>query len=278
MAGRHNGGMDTGIAYIQSLVASIAVLIPLGYAFGAGMISTVNPCGFALLPAYLSLYMGVNEKSEWQSGTVSRIFTAVLISMSVTLGFVILFAVAGGILRIGVQLITNAMPWAGFIIGIALVFLGLWLLVSRKTLHSGIVLRISSRVAGHIPNTGLNAPGVTDVPSFFLFGVAYGIASLSCTLPVFLIVVGSSSVTSGFLNGLAQGLLQFVSYAFGMGTVLLVLTLSMASFKGVMADHMRKGIPFVQRLSSVLVVGAGAFIVYYWLTTGELGRRIQDLF
>mgnify|MGYP001611737333 FL=1 len=36
----------------------VADFLPLGYAFGAGMVSTVNPCGFAMLPAYLGLFLG----------------------------------------------------------------------------------------------------------------------------------------------------------------------------------------------------------------------------
>ena len=37
---------------------ALAVLLPFGYSFGAGMVSTVNPCGFSMLPAYLSLFLG----------------------------------------------------------------------------------------------------------------------------------------------------------------------------------------------------------------------------
>ncbi len=39
--------------FFTRLVYNISLIIPLGYAFGAGMVSTVNPCGFAMLPAYL---------------------------------------------------------------------------------------------------------------------------------------------------------------------------------------------------------------------------------
>ena len=32
---------------------------PLALAFTAGMVATVNPCGFAMLPAYLSYFLGL---------------------------------------------------------------------------------------------------------------------------------------------------------------------------------------------------------------------------
>ena len=50
LSGRSSSGLD-----------SIGVLAPLGFAFAAGMVSTVNPCGFAMLPAYLGLYIGSND-------------------------------------------------------------------------------------------------------------------------------------------------------------------------------------------------------------------------
>ena len=41
--------------FFTRLVYNISLIIPLGYAFGAGMVSTGNPCGFAMLPAYLGV-------------------------------------------------------------------------------------------------------------------------------------------------------------------------------------------------------------------------------
>ena len=31
------------------------------YAFTTGMLATVNPCGFAMLPAYLSYFLGIDS-------------------------------------------------------------------------------------------------------------------------------------------------------------------------------------------------------------------------
>ena len=36
----------------------------LALAFSAGMVATVNPCGFALLPAYLSYFLGLEDASQ----------------------------------------------------------------------------------------------------------------------------------------------------------------------------------------------------------------------
>ena len=49
------------MAMQESRITNIAVLIPLRYAFGAGTVSAVNPCGFAMLPTYLGLLLRTNE-------------------------------------------------------------------------------------------------------------------------------------------------------------------------------------------------------------------------
>ena len=101
---------------------------------------------------------------------------------------------------------------------------------------------------------------------FFIFGVAYATASLSCTLPVFLIVVGGSLTANGF----GAAVLQFVSYALGMGLVILFLTLSIAVFRGAIVGQLRTVLPYVERGSALLMIGAGIYIVYYWLIKAGL--------
>ena len=104
----------------------------------------------------------------------------------------------------------------------------------------------------------------------FLFGVVYGLASLTCKLPLFLAVVGSV-FTNG---GIAQAIGQFLAYSLGMGIVLIALTISLAFFKGVLAKYLRTLVPYVERISAVLLLGAGGYIIYYWLFTGRLLQRI----
>jgi cytochrome c biogenesis protein CcdA len=67
--------------------------VPFGYAFGVGMAAAVNPCGFALLPTYLGLYLGsaAGDQRAWPS----QLGRALLISASMTASFVALFGAAG---------------------------------------------------------------------------------------------------------------------------------------------------------------------------------------
>jgi cytochrome c-type biogenesis protein len=98
------------------------------------------------------------------------------------------------------------------------------------------------------------------------YGVAYGLASLGCTLPVFLAVVG----TSLQFHGLADAIWQFVLFGIGMGTVLAVLTIATAWFGDGLIRRARTLGRYIGWASTGLLWLAGAYIVYYWLTAIRL--------
>ena len=193
-----------------------------------------------------------------EAGAGVRLGRAIVISLAVTAGFVLLFGSVGLVISAGGRFLITFMPWVGLAIGALLALLGFWLLTGRGKLYFGLAQRASARVS---------LGGSNKIGSFFLFGIAYGVASLSCTLPIFLVVVVSSTTAGSYLDGFAQ----FVAYSLGMGIVLTALTLAIAVFKGAVAGYLRAAIPLVERLSALLVTLAGLFIVYYWISIGGLG-------
>jgi len=160
-----------------------------------------------MLPAYLSLYLGSHEDDFRKRSPVRRALRALLIGAVVSLGFILLFGLAGVVVSAGGNAILRIMPWVGAVIGAVLVLMGIWMLAGRG-LYTGVFERVAERVGD---------PKATSVRSFFLFGLAYGLASLSCTLPVFLSVVGSSITAGSFASGAGR----FLSYGLGMASVLL---------------------------------------------------------
>ena len=225
------------------------------FAFAAGMASAVNPCGFAMLPAYLGLYLGSNLNEEERPGPVASILRGLVVGGSVSAGFILLFGIVGGAVGLSASFISDLLPWLGLIIGAALVGAGAWMVAGGK-LYTGIAARAADR---------LGNPNTVSVRSFFTFGVSYGTASLSCTLPIFIAVVGIGSAT----NSLLQVVGNFFLYAIGMGLVIMVMTLGMAIFKGAMVRLMRRALPYIQPVASAFMVIAGAYIVFYWLTVGR---------
>lgn len=96
----------------------------------------------------------------------------------------------------------------------------------------------------------------------FAFGIAYAIGSLSCTLPVFLAVVGSALATGSPLGVVAV----FLAYGLGMSTILMLLSLGTAGFRELLVRAVRPLFPHMSRISGALLVLGGGYVVYYWTT------------
>ncbi len=232
------------------------VIAPLGFAFGAGIAAAFNPCGFAMLPAYMGLYLGIHDERNTPS-FAGQIGKALLIGGSVTAGFVLLFAAAGAVIGLGARSVVGSiLPWVGLGIGVLLTVAGAWLLSGGK-LYTALAQQMSERFGN---------PGQTNARGYFIFGLSYGLASLSCTLPIFLAVIGTSFSTATIWTSFAQ----FVLYALGMGAVIIALTLLMAIFKGAVIGVMRRAMPYIQPIGTWLMLIAGTYIVFYWLTIGNV--------
>lgn len=239
----------------QGRMATLATLLPLGYAFGAGMVATVNPCGVLLLPSLVAYYLGRGEEGPLSAG--QRAGRALLLGAMATLGFVAIFAIVGLVIGAGGYAVARVFPIGGLLVGAALIGLGAWLALSGRGLGVLAASRAMERV-----QLG------DDLRSLFLFGVAYAVCSLACTLPIFLVVAGSALAAGSPL--VAAG--QFVSYALGMGSVLTAVILGAAFFQSAVTRWVRGIVPYVHRLAAAFLIGAGMFVTHYWWAAGGLPR------
>ena len=242
-----------------SWVSNLGDLLPFGFAFVAGMVAAVNPCGFVMLPAYLTIYL--RDESDIDddtslSGVAKRGTKAVYVSLAMGLGFVALFGSAGLLVSASQELVKEALPWIGFTLGILMSLLGAYILIGGK-IYTGIAQQMADRVGD---------PRVSSLGGYFLFGVSYALASLSCTLPIFLSVVTSSFGRDGF----ASGIIQFVAYAGGMAFLIMIVTIGIALFKSAILGPLRRSMQYVERVSAVILAVVGAYLVFYWLTEGDL--------
>ncbi|MYC08085.1 MAG: cytochrome c biogenesis protein CcdA [Chloroflexi bacterium] len=259
---RGDSDIDAINFFVESLsggaarqVGGLGSLAGFGFAFGAGLAAAFNPCGFAMLPAYMGLYLGVGNEEE--TSFVGQIFKALLIGITVTVGFILLFAAAGAVIGLGARsVVGSVLPWIGLTVGVLLTIAGAWLLGGGK-LYTALAQQTAEKFGN---------PGQANIRGYFIFGLAYGLASLSCTLPIFLAVIGSSFATSSIWGAFAQ----FILYAVGMGSVILTLTLGMSLFKGAMVGGMRKVMRYVEPVGTWLMLIAGTYIVFYWLTIGNV--------
>jgi cytochrome c biogenesis protein CcdA len=229
-------------------------------ALTAGMLGAVNPCGFALLPAYLSVLVagdrapgaGVDPQSRSTAAAVGR---ALRCTVALTTGYVLVFGVFGLVLAPLTGLLMPRLPWLTVVFGLGLVALGGWLLAGRSL---------------PTPGKGMRAPRLTGTAaSMVLFGMAYAIASLGCAIGPFLAIV-VSSLRAG---SIAEGVALFVSYAAGMGLVIGVTALAVALVRVSAVSRLRRAAAFVPRIGGAVLAVAGAYVAYYgWY---EL-RLVQD--
>ncbi len=218
-------------------------------AFGAGLLATVNPCGFALLPSFLSFYLGADERTTAPAGALARARQGFAVGLVLSAAFSGVFIVTGLVVTAGLRFVLDALPWIAFAVGLTLIAVGGAMVAGRR-----ISLLAATRLQ----------PGVeqrTGYARVATFGVGYALASLSCTLAVFLVVVSQALTVSGA----AQTLVVFGAYAAGSASVLLALSVSAALAKGALARAVKRFAPVVNRLAGALLVVSGVYLVAYWL-------------
>ena len=216
-----------------------------GFALVAGALATVNPCGFVMLPALVAVQL----RQTAGSGEANRATLAargIGFGLRATIGFLVVFGVLGLVVGLGARSIVRVFPYGGLVIGGVLLAIGVYSLLGRRPLP--------------IPGLGRRRFG-RPVPGGVAFGAAYAVASLSCTLPIFLAVVGGTLLS----DGIGAALVPFIGYAVGMGSVLLVVTLATALSAGAVVRVLRRAMPIVEQAGSALLVGIGLYLVAYWL-------------
>lgn len=233
---------------IEDSVARFASYLPIGYAFAAGMVASVNPCGVMMLTSYTFQQIKQKDHQKLARQMSGWLLKTILISGS----FLVLFLGIGLVVSLGNRWVIDAFPIIGLVVGFVMIGIGLWLVITNQTLSLGrkkdIHLRDSSSLGEAI-----------------LFGFSYALASLSCTLPIFLVVVGSAL---GREAALWLGLSQFAAYALGMGFVVLLVFVGAGLFKRALGRWLRNVTPLVHRMSSIFLIGAGVYLVYYWINAG----------
>ncbi len=214
---------------------------PYALAVAAGMAATVNPCGFALLPAYLGAFLGDDNRS----GGGAAVTRALAVSAALTAGFVVVFGLFGIVVTPLAISIEDKLPWVTIVIGLSLVVLGAALAAGHQ-----LTLRLPKLQRGG---------GDGTLPSMFLFGISYAIASLSCTVGPFLAVTTSTFRSSSWIAGIAI----FFTYALGMGIVIGVLTVALSLAKGSVVQRFRSAMPKINRVAGGFMLVAGVYVTYY---------------
>ncbi|HWM21234.1 MAG TPA: cytochrome c biogenesis CcdA family protein [Ilumatobacteraceae bacterium] len=235
----------------------------MGLSFLRGLAAAVNPCGFILLPTYLMYFLGLQgQHPGTQRASIRR---GLVVSGAVSAGFLTVFLAVGLISVHFTQWINQNARYATVVIGVALIVLGVAMLFGYK-------LPIST--------PRLDAGGrERTVASMFVYGIAYAVASIGCSIGLFIATLFTRTRTDGVLSGIAN----FVAYGTGMALLVTALTITLAVANTGLLRVLRTGMRHVESIAAVFVVLSGLYLVYYfWVVdvnedSAPITNRVEDL-
>ena len=213
------------------------------YSFILGVLAAVNPCGFVLLPTYLIFFLGTREEPNLKTG--ERLRRALVVSSGISIGFLAIFFVIGVISRLFTQWIELNAKYASLAIGIVLVIGG------------------ARMLTGWTPKFAVPQIGGVQTKTFratVVYGVAYAVASIGCTIGFLTTAVFGSIALHGFVSGV----LSILLYGLGMAMLVTALTVSLAFAKTGLLTIVKNQLHLIQRLGAIFVTLTGIYLVFYW--------------
>jgi cytochrome c-type biogenesis protein len=216
----------------------------IALALTTGVITAFNPCGFAMLPAYVSYFVGSTTNDQPKS-TPERLARASLVGAVVTLGFVTVFGILG-IVATGLRgSVTKATPYISMFVGVVLVVLAVAMIRGFEPKLS--FLKIGRASQG------------SSLKSMYVYGLSYAVISLSCGFAGFLGTVASAFREDSIVHAMSV----YLAFALGMGLVLLIVSIAAALAQQTFIRGLKKILPYVNRVSGALLLLAGLYVSWY---------------
>ncbi|WP_412746205.1 cytochrome c biogenesis CcdA family protein [Krasilnikovia sp. MM14-A1004] len=226
-------------------------------ALTAGMLGAVNPCGFALLPAYLSLLVSADGGPAGPRAGAAAVGRALRCTVALTAGYVAVFGAFGLVFAPLAARVQPHLPWLTVVLGLLLAGIGGWLVAGRSLPALGARLR-APRLTGSLTSTAL-------------FGAGYALASLGCAAGPFLAIV-AATLRAGSAGA---GLALFAAYALGMAVVVGVVAVAVALARTSAVARLRRVAAVVPRLGGAVLLVCGAYVAYYGWYELRLARDLR---
>jgi cytochrome c biogenesis protein CcdA/peroxiredoxin len=220
----------------DSTAANTINLTGLPLIFVAGMLALLSPCGFPMLPGYISYYMG-------KQTSVKRSLSG---GFACSLGLVTVFSVIGVAVALVGSVITQYIPLLELVAGSLAIIMGISLLTEITFPSIFTITR---------------APNQKGILGIFLYGIAYGFATLGCSAPIFF----STLVYAITAGGVMAGIVTFLVYSAGMGIPIILTTILLAKTKDYLLTRIIRAMPWFQKISSVLLISIGIYLILYTL-------------
>src|SRR5690348_8089567 len=219
-------------------------LIALVSLFGAGLVTSLTPCIYPMIPITAGILSGTS------AGQPSRGRTARL-TLAYATGLALFYAILGLIAGLSGSLFgtVSASPWARFAIGNLL-------LVFALAMLDVIPISAPQRLMRWVSDLGGGS-----YPAVFLLGATSGIVAAPCGAPAFAAVLTWVATTR-------SGVLGFVYlFVFSLGMMALLVVVGL--FSGTLATLPRAGVwmVWIKKIAGVILL---AMAEYYFIEAGQV--------
>lgn len=224
-----------------------AALISL--ALISGFLTFLTPCGLAMLPAYVSYYLGRGDsvkKLSWGK----RLMKGLTLGAWAGLGIVSILSLLGLAIVVIGNVVKPFIPWLTIVGALFIIVVGFLMLVKK---NFSLSLPIGVKGSGK------------PTRSFYSYGVIYGLAVMSCSLPIFL------AVTLGALSagGVVGGITVFSFYAGAAGLSMILFSLALSAVRESMLRFMKGVFPYFQKAAALVIILAGVYLIYYQIAVNR---------
>jgi thiol:disulfide interchange protein DsbD len=221
---------------------STSPLVALGVMFGAGLLTSLTPCVYPMIPITAAVIAGTSREDQSKARTVR-------LTLTYAVGLATLYALLGAIAGVSGQLFgtVSASPWARLAIGNLLILFALAMLDVLPVPVPRRFLEYASRTEGG------------SYGAVFLMGAMSGVVAAPCGAPAFAVVLTWVAATQA-------GLMGFV-YLFVFSLGMTALLVGVGIFSGALALLPRSGswMVWVKRAAAVIMIGMAE---YYFVIAG----------
>ena len=252
--------MDQLALQLENLLKSGSVgsaLLALGLAYLGGILSSLTPCIYPMIPITIGVVGGIQTKHEERNkkGVFIR-------GLAYVLGMAIIYAFLGVLAGITGKVFGSFTNTAGWYIGLGTImtFASL-MMMDILPFDPQVILERMKRSMGLGGGPKGNSEKEATLVGAFALGASSGFIAAPCTTPVLTAILGFIAQTQSVILGL--GLMLF--FAFGLGTILI----GIAAFAGTFQKLPRAGIWMhkIKIFSGILIL---VFAEYLFFKAGRI--------
>jgi len=211
----------------------------LALALGAGVLSFFSPCSVGMLPAYAAMHAVSASEARGLLGYMGR---GLRVGASATLGFAWTYILLGVLLSQALRVSGRIAPALNVAVACTI-----------------IVLSAAAFMEMPIPLLSRASALGRNVTSTFLYGVAYALASLGCTLPIFLMLVSYSSTFYSPAGAIAA----MIVYSAGFLLMMVAFSVALTVSKDLLSNRMGSILLWGRDVGSLLSLVVGIYLLMY---------------